>query len=612
MRPFNAIELPHMDRQRLILEISLLVFFALFLFGAKVLIISQYGNATPYWDQWDAEAANLYKPYLEGNLSWVSLLAPHNEHRIFTTRLLALGLLELNGSWNPLLQMVVNAVLHIVALCLILTLLLRVIGRQYMPMLLAFAMVLFSVPFAWENTLAGFQSQFYFVLFFGALSLWLLITADSLSLKWWSGIFVGVLSFLSLASGVFAIAAALAVMIGQYVIGVRRNFSQLSGILLLCIFIYLAFSLTPVIEGHNALKAHTASEFIKALGQVMTWPASGFWYLGVVYYLPAVIFGINMLIDRPSAMDKRWFLLGAVAWCVGQCVSLAYGRAIAPTSSRYLDLVAIGLLVNFSVMLLLLSKVESQWRYLARIFGFGWVVVLVAGLAGMYPSIGAELKTKHDLSSIQEAHVREYLCDGNNKHLQNKPHLHIPYPNAVRLQQLLDDTVIRSILPGNIYAGNSDSSVGSDGFPFCSSRQLSSAYSVRSWSGNAEDITLRVSNVQTNSWKGGDYFMNEIDGLTIIGSLVTSDSNTGYLVVRVRQGDKLLYRTGPRPSKQSILVGVGGAGEFYVDVPVFSEWSLIEFSNPSLPPEFDVAFIDAGTGWGEWSAISLKDDESPQ
>lgn len=606
MLPFNALKLPPADRQRLALEFGLFIFFALFVFGAKILLISQYGNATPYWDQWDAEAAYLYKPYLEGSLSWDSLFAPHNEHRIFTTRILALGLLELNGSWNPLLQMVVNAVIHVVALCFIITLLLRVIGRPYLPLLLAFAALLFSVPYAWENTLAGFQSQFYFVLFFGALCLWLLITAAPLSLKWWLGVLAGLLAFLSLASGLFAVAAALCVMLMQYVLGVRRNRFQLLGILLLSLFIYLAFSLTPVIEGHDALKASSISDFIQALGQVLTWPGESTWLLGWVFYLPAVILGIKMMAHRPPATDKRWFLLAVVVWCVGQCVSLAYGRAIAPTSSRYLDLVAIGLLVNFSVVLLLVGKIVGRGCHLARLFGIGWVVVVITGLAGMYPAIAAQLGDKQALSRIQEGHVRKYLCDGNAQHLQDKPFLHIPYPDAKRLQQLLDDVHLRKILPGNIYAGNSDNPTGLDGAPFCTKGQLLSAYSIQRWSGDPGEITVSAADVRVDGWQGSDYSKSQFEGLTVIGSLVTSDSDTGYVVVHVRQGDKLLYRTGPRVGKQAILVGAGGAGEFYADAPVSSEWSLIEFSSSKLPAEFDVVFVDAGTGWGEWSAIAIN------
>jgi hypothetical protein len=126
--------------------------FTLLLFGIKLWLIHTYGNATPYWDQWDAEAANLYKPFLEGTLHWTDLFAPHNEHRIFTTRLLALALLTVNGIWNPLIEMVVNAALHVVTLAFWIALLIRVLGRKYLPVLLMFSVVIFGVPYAWANT----------------------------------------------------------------------------------------------------------------------------------------------------------------------------------------------------------------------------------------------------------------------------------------------------------------------------------------------------------------------------------------------------------------------------------------------------------------------------
>ena len=66
------------------------VAFASILLGIKLLIINHFGNATPYWDQWDVEADHLYRPWMDGSLRWNDLFIPHNEHRIFTTRISAL------------------------------------------------------------------------------------------------------------------------------------------------------------------------------------------------------------------------------------------------------------------------------------------------------------------------------------------------------------------------------------------------------------------------------------------------------------------------------------------------------------------------------------------
>jgi hypothetical protein len=182
--------------------------FATFIFGIKLCLIEKYANATPFWDQWDAEAALLYKPFIDGTLKFENLLSPHNEHRILTTRLLALSELMLNGIWNPLLQMVINAGIHILTVIILIALITRVVGRGYLPALLAFSALLFGLPFGWENTLGGFQVQFYFVILFSIVSIWLMTICEPFSVWWVLGILSSVLAFFSLASGIFCLATS--------------------------------------------------------------------------------------------------------------------------------------------------------------------------------------------------------------------------------------------------------------------------------------------------------------------------------------------------------------------------------------------------------------------
>ena len=71
------------------------LFFAslfLILIGARAVVINYAGNTTPYTDEWDGEAANLLKPYLQGELTIGDLFRGHNEHVIFFTRLLTLAI----------------------------------------------------------------------------------------------------------------------------------------------------------------------------------------------------------------------------------------------------------------------------------------------------------------------------------------------------------------------------------------------------------------------------------------------------------------------------------------------------------------------------------------
>jgi hypothetical protein len=52
---------------------------------------------------------------MDSALSAEHLLQPHNEHRIFTGRVVALALFAANGAWDPILETIVNAAIHVAA-----------------------------------------------------------------------------------------------------------------------------------------------------------------------------------------------------------------------------------------------------------------------------------------------------------------------------------------------------------------------------------------------------------------------------------------------------------------------------------------------------------------
>src|SRR5208337_5623112 len=54
--------------------------------GAKMWLIHKFGAPLPFWDQWE-DARVVFVPYFEGKLSLAALFSPHNEPRIFFTRL---------------------------------------------------------------------------------------------------------------------------------------------------------------------------------------------------------------------------------------------------------------------------------------------------------------------------------------------------------------------------------------------------------------------------------------------------------------------------------------------------------------------------------------------
>ena len=442
-------------KSRVFLQFSALSFF---LFGIKLWVIYNFGNATPFWDQWDAEAANLYAPFLNGTLSWAGLIAAHNVHRIFTTRMLALSLLIINGIWNPLLQMVVNAGLHIVTLLLLIILLLRVIGEKYTSLLLFFSAILFSIPYDWENTLAGFQAQFYFLILFSIVGLWYTSTNEIFSARWWLGIGGALLAFFSFASGVFVFASQAFVGGIFYLFGLRKTKKQILAIALTTVGFLFGIAMMPA---SSADTTKTVVFFIRGLAKVFSWPlgttlVTVFDWSLVTYFFavllcnfPAILFMALMLWKRPDTSDRRWFLVSLVIWALGQNLSIAVGRgAIAP---RYMTLFAVYLLINFVCFITIPQFFADKSRgWISQMAGI-WFLVMTLSLmyySGKY--VSQQLIDKRETGILQENNVRDYLLTGDANYLENKPFLHIPYPSAKRLALILDSKSIRSILPSNI------------------------------------------------------------------------------------------------------------------------------------------------------------------
>lgn len=111
-----------------------------------------------------------------------------------------------------------------------------------------------------------------------------------------------------------------------------------------------------------------------------------------------------------------------------------------------------------------------------------------------------------------------------------------------------------------------------------------------------EDQVLGV-----NDWVGSDYYRTKIQGYKVYGSFITGDSDVGSIILKLKKGDSLYYRSGPTGGNQSLLID---SGKYPARIlPVSADWKLIEFSDLNLPEIFNVEFKDSGADWGEWSAI---------
>jgi len=433
-------------------QLLLYTCFTLLFIGSRLWLIYTYGNATPFWDQWDGEANNLYRAMIDHNVTPSLLIRGHNEHRIFTTRLLQMLLLQTNKTWNPLLQMVVNTGIHLMAVLLLNRFSQKIIGNNYSSGLLAVSLVLFCMPFGWENALGGFQAQFYFALLFSIAAIWYTTVYDPLGLQWWIGILFGVLAFLSLASGILAISASALIGFIYYFFDLRKTYKQLiASVILLGLFV-VGIWLTPVITQHAEYKAHGIADLYNAFVRILRWPLP-LGIAGAVFRnLPMAAFLVYMLRKRPEVTDKRWFLFAGCIWSMVMSASVAYGRATDPISPRYKDLYLIAVFFNVVCAFVMAAVYRQKTGHKKMVWALGsWTGLLIAmTLFNGFYLLPADLAEKKMYSLEQEKNVRNYVATGNMEHLLNKPEMEIPLSDPHLLATVLDNPGIRKILPYNL------------------------------------------------------------------------------------------------------------------------------------------------------------------
>jgi hypothetical protein len=432
----------------------------------KIALIQKHATVTPYWDQWDAEAAQLYKPYLEGKLSALDLVEPHNEHRIATTRLLHLGLFAvLGGRWNPSVQMYLNVALHVAAILVLLSFIRSALPLIPGALLCIFCALLFAIPCAWENALAGFQSQFYLLLVLSVTLLWTCAIPSSSKMTGVGALVVSVLLLLTMAGG------SLAVMAGATILLVRRFalHERVSLVLALLLFSIALIGIlaTPSIEGHASLKVHSPGQFAVAIAALAAWPVLPTSANAATALLPILMqapLAVGLLIayrHKEEAPRTLLFFFAMACWLGLQMAALAYGRGLHCLASRYLDILAFGLVTNFAALLFLWSKRISRWRPALAALSALWLSALIYGFWTWWPMMSKDISEKAAFSRIQERNVRGYLTTGQHRWLYHAAFLEIPYPSPERLQQLLDDPTIRSILPRQLFDPSSETTARS-------------------------------------------------------------------------------------------------------------------------------------------------------
>jgi hypothetical protein len=424
-------------------------------FAARLALMNQFPLAVPYQDQWDAEARVVLLPLDACGLSWRQMFSLHNEHRVFFTRLLSLDLLWLDGQWDPRLQQVVNGAMQsLTAVMVALTLWIRA-GRRRIVVFTAMAAATFGLPFAWENTLQGFQSAFYFLELFSLFALWMVASHRVGSTPWWLG-------WLCAWCGLFTAAGGLVIPLAMAVVGLvgyaadRAPLRHLLLTLVLSAVVFaagLAFQ-SPQLTRDTVLKAQSVRDFAWTWSRSLAWPWINQGAFCAIMWLPLLAAIPRALRDRSArALDP--FVIGLAAWVVLQAAAIAYGRGAGGNApaSRYQDALSLGFQANAFLLIVWLNRGNSAPVGRLKQAAFAaWMLVAAVGIDARVRTAAAQLPGLRILWNAQAQNLRRFVISGDAVALAAHPVDQLAYPDPLVLAGVAGQPFIKRILPAAVRA----------------------------------------------------------------------------------------------------------------------------------------------------------------
>jgi len=311
-----------------------------------------WGVDVPMWDQWDAEA-EWYKRLVDGTWDLPGLIAPHNEHRIAFTRIFNGVLFVLAGGWRPILVMYAQIPLFAFSVALLCAWLIKFVEKHRFAAI-ALTVLAFSLPFSYANILNGFQNQFYFMLLFGLVAIYLAAISESM-LVLLLAVVLALVSPFTVAGGIGTIIVLLGlIFLRMFEPGRRR---VLCGLFLFILSVGIILHLRLLVHPphHDSLHAKNIKEFMVSFLKILGWP-----YIPVGFLSwSAIILAVFSWLRRTGGLRKALALLsgpqrlalGLLAWYLFQAVATAYARTHADLmSSRYQQIFALIIPITFITM----------------------------------------------------------------------------------------------------------------------------------------------------------------------------------------------------------------------------------------------------------------------
>ena len=419
--------------------------------GAKLGLIFAQGFSLPYHDQWPAEGFDVFLPYLSGKFSAATLFQSYNEHWIIFTRVLELGLLRLNGQWDSLLEMACNAMIHCAGIAGFGWVMASLMGKRSWLLIWPVLALDLALPFAWENTLCGFQSQFYFLLIFSWLTVWLLGLNEPWSGRWWLGMLTALAALFTVASGFLAASTviALTALAAFKQRDWRRHLPTWGACAAIMI---LGLALKFSIRVDEVDQAQTAGELLRAAGRSLAWPWVNLPWYAPLNYFPLLMLGWLCVRSREPIKPRELLILGMGIWATLQALAGAYARGHGGggPASRYMDSLSfIGISGALAAYVLLKDHRprfrNGSWLCAATAC---WTLGCLGGLGDLtHRAWTGPIPEMFDEQTAQLKAARAWVVTGD-------PRVFLAQPADKRLApfaaKLMSEPPIRTVLPASV------------------------------------------------------------------------------------------------------------------------------------------------------------------
>ncbi len=432
------------------LQFSTGVGILLLIFGIRLGLISNKVSWAPYLDQFEGEWATVIRPFNEGIFRWVDFAAPHNDHRITTTRIFVLAAYLANGEWDNRVLAVSNCFLQSACIAWLCLVALRDFAEKAAVIIGLGVFTSLSLT-DWSNIITGFQVQFHFLLLSSLMALTLMPRALDNRIAGWTGFAAGLFALGSMGSGFLALAAGVCGLLMRAWIERQLTFNVAALIVSSLAAVFYAWHTRALFPALDELHATSISHWFFALFTYGAWPLPASFAWAALLWTPWALLTWKTVAQRKTSTFSL-FVITVGIWLLMQVGALAYGRAgYAPVmSSRYTGMLEWNGIVAVASLSLLFSTHLTSPSFSRFSVVFTGTVAAIYGAALIYSSVYVFIPQYKDfVAQVREHESRlgTFMRSDDPRVFSEVDFPRKPFPFDGRLVSLLRDPALVTALP---------------------------------------------------------------------------------------------------------------------------------------------------------------------